>query len=189
MVMIIQVGSWLLLYLPLILILFNVIDLIRFIVLQQIANIHQFIMESLPIFVFFLALIFIGDWLASISNRINNEIETQLIGYLLSTTGPVHVDRVSRYLGVSSKNALKTFFKIKSKGKLKGFTFNTESTEIIPPFSEAQTSEKLLQTPARIADELLLRIKLMELEKLKAQGRISEEAYREIRKEIEGRKL
>ena len=37
-----------------------------------------------------------------------------------------------------------------------------------------------------IADELLKRAKLKELERLKASGKISEEAYRELRKEIEG---
>jgi hypothetical protein len=40
-------------------------------------------------------------------------------------------------------------------------------------------------TPSNISDELLRRTKLMELERLKAEGKISEEAYRRLREEFE----
>jgi hypothetical protein len=36
-------------------------------------------------------------------------------------------------------------------------------------------------------DELLRKAKLMELERLKEEGKISEEAYKKIREELEGK--
>ena len=40
-------------------------------------------------------------------------------------------------------------------------------------------------TPSNLSGELLRRTKLMELERLKAEGKISEEAYRRLREEFE----
>jgi hypothetical protein len=41
-------------------------------------------------------------------------------------------------------------------------------------------------TPSNVSDELLRRTKLMELERLRAEGKISEEAYNRLREEFEG---
>jgi hypothetical protein len=131
----------------------------------------------------------VGDWLGSISNRIDNEIETQLVGFLLSISGPTPVGRVAEYLNVSVEHARKTFIKVKSKGMLKEFTFDAERMEIVPLITQTTTAaEKTSYIPPTVTDELLQKAKLIELEKLKAEGKISEEAYKRIREELEGKK-
>jgi hypothetical protein len=70
---------------------------------------------------------------------------------------------------------------------LKEFTFDPDNKEIIPPVLQAQTDTErpTVSSMSTIADELLKRAKLKELEKLKMSGKINEEAYRELRKEVE----
>jgi uncharacterized membrane protein len=70
---------------------------------------------------------------------------------------------------------------------LKEFTFDPDSKAIIPPVSQTQTSSEgsFVSSTSIIADEILKKAKLKELERLKAAGKISEEAYRELRNEIE----
>jgi len=129
-----------------------------------------------------------GDWLGTLSERLDDDVEKELVGFLLSSGGPSPAGKVAEYLNVSSKHAIKTFFKAKSKGMLKEFTFDPDNKEIIPPALQAQTvtERPTVSSMSTIADELLKGAKLKELEKLKMSGKISEEAYRELRKEIEG---
>jgi hypothetical protein len=74
-----------------------------------------------------------------------------------------------------------------NQGMLKEFTFDPDNKEIIPPVLQAQTDTErpTVSSMSTIADELLKRAKLKELEKLKMSGKINEEAYRELRKEVE----
>jgi len=184
-----RIASWILLYLPIALILLVVIDLLNYIITYGTGIISKVLFGSLSTIVFLIILMAVGDWLGSVSNRIDNEIETQLVGFLLSISGPTPVGRIAEYLNVSVEHARKTFFKVKSKGMLKEFTFDAERMEIIPPFTQTTTAaEKPSYIPPTVTDELIQRAKLIELEKLKAEGKISEEAYKRIREELEGKK-
>jgi len=184
-----RMASWILLYLPLALILFMVIDLLNSVITYGINIISNVLSGTLSTIVFLFILMVVGDWLGSISNRIDNEIETQLVGFLLSIPGPVSVGRIAEYLNVSVEHARKTFFKVKSKGMLKEFTFDAERMEIVPPLTQATTAvEKPSHVSPTVTDELLQKAKLIELERLKAMGKISEEAYKRIREELEGKK-
>ncbi len=176
-----RIGSWVLTYLSWALILYVGIDSLNYLLTHGPSI--QFLPAALSKMVVFVILIIFGDLLGTISNRIDDEIERQLVGFLLSTIGPTPAEKVAAYLNISTKHATKTFFKLKSKGMLKDFIFDSDHSEIIPP----QTgSEKSFTNSSKIADELLKRAKLKELERLKASGEISEEAYRELRKELEG---
>jgi DNA-binding Lrp family transcriptional regulator len=132
-------------------------------------------------------LLLLGDWLGGLSERLDDEFEKELVGFLLSSSDTIPARKVAEYLNVSSKHVIKTFFKAKSKGMLKEFTFDPDSKAIIPPVSQTQTSSEgpFVSSISTIADELLKKARLKELEKLKAAGKISEEAYRELRNEIE----
>jgi hypothetical protein len=181
-----RIGDWALGYSSLILILFVGIDALNKLFTQK-AGI-ELLPQTFSMMVAFLILTMIGDWLGSVSKRIDDDIEKQLVGFLLSTPEPISVGKVAGYLSISTKHAVKTFFKAKSKKMLKGFTFDAEKTEIIPPNFQAQANigRPLATTPTTIAEELLRRAKLIELERLKVAGKISEEAYKELRKELEG---
>ncbi len=128
----------------------------------------------------------LGEWLGTVSERLDEEVEKELVGFLLSAPGPTPAGKVAEYLNVSHKNALKTFFK--AKGMLKEFTFDPYNWDIIPPVPQTQTGtvRPSVSSLTTIADELLKMAKLKELERLKASGKISEDAYREIKKELKG---
>jgi len=184
-----RVASWILLYLPIVLILLVVIDFLNYIVTYGTGIVPKILFGSLSTIVLLIILMAVGDWLGSISNRIDNEIETQLVGFLLSISGPTSVVRIAEYLNVSVEHARKTFFRVKSKGMLKEFTFDAERMEIVPLITQTTTAaEKTSYIPPTVTDELLQKAKLIELEKLKAEGKISEEAYKRIREELEGKK-
>jgi hypothetical protein len=57
----------------------------------------------------------------------DDDIEKQLVDFLLSTPEPISVRKVAEYLSTSTKHAVKTFFKAKSKKMLRGFTFDAKN--------------------------------------------------------------
>jgi hypothetical protein len=183
-----KLASWALIYVPLVFILLVGFNALNQVLTYGAGNIVQILTGTISTIVLLFILMIFGDWLGTISERLDDEVEKELVGFLLSSSGPSPAGKVAEYLNVSSKHAIKTFFKAKSKGMLKEFTFDPDNKEIIPPVLQAQTDTErpTVSSMSTIADELLKRAKLKELEKLKASGKISEEAYRELRKEIEG---
>lgn len=186
LILLIKIASYILLYIPLILILLTLFDIVYIALNYGIGNaFHAFTNSLFPLFVY-LALILVGDWLRSLSNNMKREIETQLIGYLLSAQSPLHVGKISQILEISEKAAINTFLKVKSEGKLREFIFDNDRGEIIPPAYQPGSLTAMTQeiTSTSITGELLLKAKLKELERLKSEGKISEKAYEELRKEI-----
>ncbi|MEM3397993.1 MAG: hypothetical protein QW724_04755 [Nitrososphaerota archaeon] len=115
-------------------------------------------------------------FIKSRSNKIDEEIAADLTGYLLSTKDRVGVKKVADHLNISEKTVLSAFLKVKSKGMLKGFIFDSETNEIVSPPSSTLIGS---------VEDLIIKAKLLELEHLKAEGKISEKAYEELKKEIE----
>ena len=186
----VRITCWALTYLPLVLIFLVGINALNNILTYGTGNtgyIVRILTETVSTMAFLIILILLGDWLGGLSERLDDEVEKELVGFLLSSSDTIPARKVAEYLNVSSKHAIKTFFKAKSKGMLKEFTFDPDSNAIIPPASQTQTSSEgpFVSSTSTIADELLKKAKLKELEKLKAAGKISEEAYRELRNEIE----
>jgi hypothetical protein len=183
-----KVASWALIYVPLVFILIVGFNALNQVLTYGAGNIVQILTGTISTIVLLFILMIFGDWLGTLSVRLDDEVEKELVGFLLSSGGPSPAGKVAEYLNISSKHAIKTFFKAKSKGMLKEFTFDPDNKEITPPVLQAQTDTErpIVSSMSTIADELLKRAKLKELERLKASGKISEEAYRELRKEIEG---
>jgi hypothetical protein len=186
--MLTRIASWTLIYVPLVFILLVGFNALNQVLTYGAGNIVQILTGTISTIVLLFILMIFGDWLGTLSERLDDEVEKELVGFLLSSGGPSPAGKVAEYLNISSKHAIKTFFKAKSKSMLKEFTFDPDSNAIIPPASQTQTSSEgpFVSSTSTIADELLKKAKLKELEKLKASGKISEEAYRELRKEIEG---
>jgi hypothetical protein len=185
-----RITSWALSYLPLVFIFVVGINALNNILTYGTGNtgyIVRILTETVSTMALLIILVLLGDWLGGWSERLDDEFEKELVGFLLSSSDTIPAEKVGEYLNVSSKHAIKTFFKAKSKGMLKEFTFDPDNKAIIPPASQTQTSSKgsFISSTSTIADELLKKAKLKELEKLKAAGKISEEAYRELRNEIE----
>jgi hypothetical protein len=183
-----KIVSWTLIYVPLVFILLVGFNALNQVLTYGAGNIVQILTGTITTIVLLFILMIFGDWLGTLSERLDDEVEKELVGFLLSSGGPSPAGKVAEYLNISSKHAIKTFFKAKSKGMLKEFTFDPDNKEIIPPALQAQTDTErpTVSSMSTVADELLKKAKLKELEKLKASGKISEEAYRELRKEIEG---
>jgi hypothetical protein len=185
-----RIAAWSMIYLPLVFILLTGINALNNVVILRSrgGDIVQTLTETISIIVLLFILMIFGNWLGTISEKLDDDVEKELVGFLLSSPSPTPAGRVAEYLNVSSKHAIKTFFKAKSKGLLKEFTFNPENSEIIPPVlqTKADIERPIASTTATIADELLKKAKLKELERLKSLGKISEEAYRMLKKEIEG---
>jgi hypothetical protein len=183
-----KVASWALIYVPLVFILIVGFNALNQVLTYGAGNIVQILTGTISTIVLLFILMIFGDWLGTLSERLDDEVEKELVGFLLSSGGPSPAGKVAEYLNISSKHAIKTFFKAKSKGLLKEFTFNPENSEIIPPVlqTKADIERPIASTTATIADELLKKAKLKELERLKSLGKISEEAYRMLKKEIEG---
>jgi len=153
----------------------EVFNLLRDLAITRSANLSLILNRSYSILLYFILIIF-SDLVKSRSNKIAEEIETDLTGFLLSTKDKVDLKKIADHLNISENTVLTTFLKIKSKGMLKEFIFDSESKEIIPPPSSILISS---------AEDLILKAKLLELERLKAEGKISERAYEELKKEIE----
>lgn len=190
MVLLVRIMSWTLTYLPLAFIFLVGINALNNILSYGTGNtgyIVRILAETVSTMALLIILILLGDWLGGLSERLDDEFEKELVGFLLSSSDTITARKVAEYLNVSSNHAIKTFFKAKSKGMLKEFTFDPDNKAIIPPASQTQTSSEgpFVSSTSTIADELLKKAKLKELEKLKATGKISEEAYRELRNEIE----
>jgi hypothetical protein len=190
LVLLVRISSWALTYLPLLFIFLVGITALNNILTYGTGNtgyIVRILTETVSTMALLIILILLGDWLGGLSERLDDEVEKELVGFLLSSSDTIPARKVAEYLNVSSKHAIKTFFKAKSKGMLKEFTFDPDNTAIIPPVSQTQTSSEgsFGSSISTIADELLKKARLKELEKLKAAGKISEEAYRELRNEIE----
>jgi hypothetical protein len=188
--LLVRISSWALTYLPLLFIFLVGITALNNILTYGTGNtgyIVRILTETVSTMALLIILILLGDWLGGLSERLDDEVEKELVGFLLSSSDTIPARKVAEYLNVSSKHAIKTFFKAKSKGMLKEFTFDPDNTAIIPPVSQTQTSSEgsFGSSISTIADELLKKARLKELEKLKAAGKISEEAYRELRNEIE----
>jgi DNA-binding Lrp family transcriptional regulator len=183
-----KIASWTLIYVPLVFILLIGFNALNQVLTYGAGSIVQILTGTISTIVLLFILMIFGDWLGTLSERLDDEVEKELVGFLLSSGGPSPAGKVAEYLNISSKHAIKTFFKAKSKGMLKEFTFDSDNKEIIPPALQAQTvtERPTVSSMSTIADELLKGAKLKELERLKASGKISEEAYRELRKEIEG---
>jgi DNA-binding Lrp family transcriptional regulator len=184
-----RVVSWILVYLPLVLMLLILVDLVKYLVSYGVSITSQLFLGSLSTLVFLVILMVVGYWLGLISNRINDEIETELTSFLLSTQGPIPVGKIAEYLNISIEHARKTFLKVKSKGMLKEFTFDAESMEIIPQIHETTGMARLMELERLKAegkiDSEAYRV-LIELEKLRSEGKVSEEVYRRLRRELEG---
>jgi hypothetical protein len=183
----IQIASWILLYLPLALILFLAVDFLNYVITYGAGVASRIFLNILSVIVFLAILMVVSGWLSSISDRIEDDIEMQLVGFLLSAPSPIHIEKIAKYLNISVGYAAKTFFKVKSKKMLKEFTFDSERMEIIPPATQAMTTVEKPSYTSHIVDELLRKAKLMELERLKEEGKISEKAYKKIREELEGK--
>lgn len=182
LIVIIRVSSWLLLYLPLILIF---VSLFKFIEALPHGLSAQIIIDEVRIIFIYGILILISHLLDSFAYKMKNDIETQLIGYLLSNAAPVSVRKVSEILNIRERSVINMFLKVKSEGKLRDFTFNSDNGEIIPPITHLEIPITLTpQSSSSMREELLLRAKLKELEILRIEGRISEKAYEELKKEL-----
>jgi len=186
--LLVRITSWALTYLPLVFILLVGINALNDVLTYGTGSSVRVLLETTSTMLLLIILIILGGWLGALSERLENEVEKELVGFLLSSPGPISAGKVAEYMNVSMKNAIKTFFKAKSKGMLKEFTFDPDNKEIIPPVSQTQTSSEgpSVSSISTIADVLLRRAKLIELERLKVAGKISEEAYKELRKELEG---
>ncbi len=187
--MLFQIVSRILIYVPLLIIFILLIDLLYHLFVIKVGNVPEIIIRYATAEFFLIILMFIGDWFDSLSNKIDSEIETGLIGYLLSATFPVHVGKISEILDISEKTVMSKFFKLKSDGKLEEFTFDSDRREITPPtLTPGSPFTTTPQALTSITEELLTKAKLKELEKLRKEGKISQEAYEELKKEIIERK-
>lgn len=175
-------SGWVLLYFPLILIF---VSLVKFIEALPHGLSAQIITDEIRAIFIYAILILIGHLLDSFAYKMKNDLETQLIGYLLSNASPVPVSKVSEILNIQEKSVIKMFLKVKSEGKLRDFVFNSDHGEIMPPITHLESPTITIpQASPSIREDLLLRAKLKELEILRIEGRISEKAYEELKKEL-----
>jgi len=190
-ILLINIAGHVLMYIPLILIFIELLVIVYMVTLHGLTDVvvETFRSTLIP-FIIYLVLILIGDQLRSLANNMRRDIETQLVGYLLSTQSPSDVAKISQVLEVSQKTVINVFLKVKSEGKLREFIFDSDRREIIPAAFQSGSPAAVAQGKASsIADDLLLRAKLVELERLRTEGKISEKAYEELRREIMGENI
>lgn len=185
-ILFINIAAHILMYIPLILIFIELLVIVYMVTLHGVTDIviKTFWGTLIP-FIIYIALILMGDQLRSLANNMRRNIETQLVGYLLSTQSPSDVAKISQVLEISQKTVINIFLKVKSEGKLREFIFDSDRKEIIPAAFQSGSPAAVAQgRTSSIADDLLLRAKLVELERLRTEGKISEKAYEELMREI-----
>jgi len=132
----------------------------------------------------------IGDYIANLGNKMRNELEEYIVGYVEATPGPIKITEIGEKLAITRKGTLKMLLKIKAKGKLKEFYIDTEKEEIFKETPHAYPLSTTTATDRRttreeIREEIQIKARLIELEELKKEGKISERAYLRLKSELE----
>ena len=121
--------------------------------------------------------IWAADILKDYSRKMELDLEKRVIGTLEASGGKITVQEVAEIFKVRREQMMNFIQRLLGEGKLRGYILDHSTGTLSKGISVAP------EAPLR--QEMELRARLAELEVLRTEGKISERAYQQLKKELE----
>ena len=121
--------------------------------------------------------IWAADILKDYSRKVEIDLEKRVIGTLESSGGKITVQEVAEIFKVRGDQMMNFIQRLLGEGKLRGY--------ILDPSTGALSKRVGTSPETSLRHEVELRARLAELEALRSEGKISERAYQQLKKELE----
>ncbi|MEM1949150.1 MAG: hypothetical protein QXO30_01920 [Candidatus Caldarchaeum sp.] len=146
----------------------------------QTQTIFQLIRNLIVFLVIALVLWYVGDRLGDYSEKMLAEVHERVLGLLQLGEPTIVLNDIALRLNMTPQQLTQIILKLASQGKLANYILNIQSGTLALREQTSKTS---------LSSDIEVRAKLIELEKLRKEDKISEEAYNILKDEIQkGRK-